>query len=250
MKHESGVFGEAQEEKCESVSLVELRQTVGTSVFHLSPAELGEAVAAFKECKSAGMTLTDAFGTPFGMQSRRPGPSRSLRQSNLPCVKRKKERGHHMLRTSERDGNDSSVGCLPKGARRSTRLHKWTSGGFSTRAISRRLPSEINSATFPCCSPGRCQSTIWPRIHAGELELKAPGKGNRQRSCAFRNCGSFSLLPRTASGSNPRKRKGRPGGRSLARFQFSFRRWTWCPLSQLAASPACVLRNRHAWNGR
>jgi hypothetical protein len=54
------VFGEAQEEKCESVSLVELRQTVGTSVFHLSPAELGEAVAAFKECKSAGMTLTDA----------------------------------------------------------------------------------------------------------------------------------------------------------------------------------------------
>ena len=36
-----------------------------------------------------------------------------------------------MLRTSERDGNDSSVGCLPKGARRSTRLYKWTSGGFS-----------------------------------------------------------------------------------------------------------------------
>jgi integrase len=54
------VFGDAQEEKCESASLIELRQTVGTSVFHLSPAELGEAVAAFKECKLAGMTLTEA----------------------------------------------------------------------------------------------------------------------------------------------------------------------------------------------
>jgi hypothetical protein len=54
------VFGDAQEEKCEPASLVELRQTVGTSVFHLSPAELGEAVAAFKECKLAGMTLTEA----------------------------------------------------------------------------------------------------------------------------------------------------------------------------------------------
>ena len=49
------VFGDAQEEKCEPASLIELRQTVGTSVFHLSPAELGEAVAAFKECKLAGI---------------------------------------------------------------------------------------------------------------------------------------------------------------------------------------------------
>ena len=54
------IFGDAQEQKCEPASLVELRQTVGTSVFHLSPAELGEAVAAFKQCKSAGMTLTEA----------------------------------------------------------------------------------------------------------------------------------------------------------------------------------------------
>jgi integrase len=54
------VFGDAQEKKCERASLVELRQTVGTSVFHLSPRELGEAVTAFKDCKSAGMTLTEA----------------------------------------------------------------------------------------------------------------------------------------------------------------------------------------------
>ena len=40
--------------------MVELRQTVGTSVFHLSPAELGEAVAALNECKLAGLTLTEA----------------------------------------------------------------------------------------------------------------------------------------------------------------------------------------------
>jgi integrase len=55
------VFGDAHEEKCEPASLVELKQTVGTAVFQLSPAELGEAVAAFKECKSAGMTLTEAI---------------------------------------------------------------------------------------------------------------------------------------------------------------------------------------------
>src|SRR5262245_26148082 len=54
------VFGNAQEQKYEQASLVGLRQAVGTSVFRLSPAELGEAVAAFKECKLAGMTLTEA----------------------------------------------------------------------------------------------------------------------------------------------------------------------------------------------
>jgi hypothetical protein len=54
------VFGNAQEQKYEPASLVGLRQAVGTSVFRLSPAELGEAVAAFKECKLAGMTLTEA----------------------------------------------------------------------------------------------------------------------------------------------------------------------------------------------
>ena len=33
---------------------------VGDSIFQISPAELGEAVAAFKQCESAGMTLTEA----------------------------------------------------------------------------------------------------------------------------------------------------------------------------------------------
>ena len=60
MRRESGFLVMLKRKNAKPASLVELKQTVGTSVFHLSPAELGEAVAAFKECKSAGMTLTEA----------------------------------------------------------------------------------------------------------------------------------------------------------------------------------------------
>ncbi len=112
-----------------------------------------------------------------------------------------------MLQTSERDGIDSSVGCPPIDAGQSTLLRKWTSGGFSIRAISYRPPSEINSATFRCFSRGRCQSTTWPRIHAGESKSKAPRKGSHQRSCGSPNVGSFSLLATTASRSKRRRRK-------------------------------------------
>ena len=77
--------------------MVELRQTVGTSVFHLSPAELGEAVAALNECKLAGLTLTEAVR--FAIRHANPSAGRiSVTEAiGVAYAKREKEKGRPML---------------------------------------------------------------------------------------------------------------------------------------------------------
>jgi hypothetical protein len=52
------------------------------------------------------------------------------------------------------------------------------------------------------------------------------------------------LAKHSFTGSKPRKKRKWLGGRSSARFQFSFSRRTSWPLSRSAASPACALTNR------
>lgn len=54
------IFGDAQKEKSDTIPLIELKQASGASAFLLSPAQLGEAVAAFRRLEGWNMSLTEA----------------------------------------------------------------------------------------------------------------------------------------------------------------------------------------------
>ncbi len=51
------IFGDAQKHKTESMPIVELKRIAGAAAFDLSSAEITEATAAIKKCRSAGITL-------------------------------------------------------------------------------------------------------------------------------------------------------------------------------------------------
>ena len=140
----------------------------------------------------------------------------------------------------ERDGNDSSVGCLLKSARRSTRLPAGRQA-VSDSCNLHQLPSEISFATFCAVHVGGVKHH-WSRIHAGESKLKAP------RKAAANDFADFELW-KLRSGrdgfTEAAKMKRRPGGRSSPRFHL-VPPMTGARLSRLAALPGCVLTNRPA----
>lgn len=55
------IFGDAQKEKSNTIPVVELKESSGTAAFSLSPAQLGEAVAAFRRLGKLNMSLTEAI---------------------------------------------------------------------------------------------------------------------------------------------------------------------------------------------
>jgi hypothetical protein len=85
------IFGDALDVKNEPPALVMLKETVGTSVFQLSPSQLGEAVGAFKECEVAGITLTEAVR--FAIRHAKPPAGTISATRAIELALREKEKG-------------------------------------------------------------------------------------------------------------------------------------------------------------
>ena len=51
------IFGDAQKLKTVTMPAIALRRMAGSAAFELSPAEIAEATAAIRKCRSAGITL-------------------------------------------------------------------------------------------------------------------------------------------------------------------------------------------------
>jgi hypothetical protein len=51
------IFGDAQKLKTVTIPAIDLRRLAGSAAFELSSAELAEATAAIRKCRSAGITL-------------------------------------------------------------------------------------------------------------------------------------------------------------------------------------------------
>jgi integrase len=64
------IFGDAQKLVAAPGAIVTLKKTAGTNTFALSPRELDEAADAFRRCKAAEMTLTEAVS--FAIKHHRP----------------------------------------------------------------------------------------------------------------------------------------------------------------------------------
>ena len=85
------IFGDALDVKNEPPALVMLKETVGTSVFQLSPSQLGEAVGALKECEVAGITLTEAVR--FAIRHAKPPAGTISVTRAIELALREKEKG-------------------------------------------------------------------------------------------------------------------------------------------------------------
>lgn len=86
------LFGEAQNEKPQQGSVMELKTKSGLSAFELSPAEIAEAAAAIKSCKEVGISLSEAVRFAI-KHSRPPGGSKSLQEAIDALIKAKSEAG-------------------------------------------------------------------------------------------------------------------------------------------------------------
>jgi len=64
------IFGDAQKQKVNAGSLLELRARAGSTAFELSPAQINEAINAFKRLGEINMSLTDAVD--FAIKHARP----------------------------------------------------------------------------------------------------------------------------------------------------------------------------------
>ncbi|MGB7838787.1 MAG: hypothetical protein WBL40_11820, partial [Terrimicrobiaceae bacterium] len=51
------IFGDAQKVKTPTMPAIELKRMAGSAAFELSSAEIAEATAAMRKCRSAGITL-------------------------------------------------------------------------------------------------------------------------------------------------------------------------------------------------
>ena len=56
----SWIFGDAQKHKADPGAMVDLKAPAGAAAFTLTAAQLAEADAAFRACKAAGLSLTEA----------------------------------------------------------------------------------------------------------------------------------------------------------------------------------------------
>jgi hypothetical protein len=64
------IFGDAQKQKVDAGSLLELKSRAGTAVFELSSAQVNEAINAFKRLGKLDMSLTEAVD--FAIKHSRP----------------------------------------------------------------------------------------------------------------------------------------------------------------------------------
>jgi hypothetical protein len=64
------IFGDAQRQKADAGSLLELRSRAGTAVFELSSVQVNEAINAFRRLGKVNMSLTEAVD--FAIKHSRP----------------------------------------------------------------------------------------------------------------------------------------------------------------------------------
>jgi hypothetical protein len=64
------IFGDARKQKVNAGSLLELRARAGSTAFELSPAQINEAINAFKRLGEMNMSLTEAVD--FAIKHARP----------------------------------------------------------------------------------------------------------------------------------------------------------------------------------
>lgn len=85
------VFGDAQKEKADAGSILQLRERAGSTAFELSSAQISEAINAFKRLKKVGMTLTEAVD--FALKHSRPDAGTiSVSKAIEKALARKKSR--------------------------------------------------------------------------------------------------------------------------------------------------------------
>ena len=112
------IFGEAQSERAQPGSILELKIKAGLSAFEFSAAEIAEASAAMKSCKEAGISLSEAVRFAI-KHSRPPGGSKSLQEAIDALIKTKTEAGRsarhlrglrwNLQRFAEARGKDRGV---------------------------------------------------------------------------------------------------------------------------------------------